>query len=77
MTQKWAKIMASLALLWIIISIVWTGLMFMLWNNNNNSEVELTPEQIAEIQAMINSQSWSITSTWEVSWTWNIIETNK
>lgn len=77
MTNKWAKIMASLALLWIIISIIWTWLMVIVWNNKNSSEVELTPEQIAEIQTMINSQSWSTSSTWETIWTWNIIENNK
>ena len=75
MAQKWAKIMATLALLWIIISIIWTWLMVIVWNNSNNSEIELTPEQIAEIQTMINSQSWN-TSTWELTQTWITIETN-
>lgn len=75
MAQKWAKIMASLALLWIIISIIWTWLMVIVWSNKNTSETELTPEQIAEIQSMINSQSWN-TSTWELNWTWITIETN-
>ena len=75
MAQKWAKIMASLALLWIIISIIWTWLMVIVWGNKNTSETELTPEQIAEIQSMINSGSWN-TSTWETSWTGNTIETN-
>lgn len=76
MAQKWAKIMASLALIWIIISIIWTWIQVIIWNNKNTSEVKLTPEQITEIQTMINSQSWSITSTWETSWTGNTIETN-
>lgn len=76
MAQKWAKIMASLALIWIIISIIWTWIQVIIWNNKNTSEVKLTPEQIAEIQTMINSQSWSVTSTWETSWTGNTIETN-
>lgn len=75
MAQKWAKIMATLALLWIIISIIWTWLMVIVWNNSNNSEIELTPEQIAEIQTMINSQSWN-TSTWELNQTGTTIETN-
>lgn len=67
--------MASLALLWIIISILWTWLMVIIWNNKNTSETELTPEQIAEIQSMINSGSWN-TSTWELNWTGITIETN-
>ncbi len=75
MAQKWAKIMASLALLWIIISIIWTWLMVIVWGNKNTSETELTPEQIAEIQSMINSGSWN-TSTWELNWTGITIETN-
>lgn len=75
MKQKWAKIMAILALLAIVWSIVWTWLMmiFQLWVEQ---EMQLTPEQIAQIQELINSQSWSITSTWEISWDWNIIEIN-
>lgn len=79
MAQKWAKIMASLALIWIIISIIWTWIQVIIWNNKNTSEVKLTPEQtlqIQEMQEIINSQSWSITSTWETSWTGNTIETN-
>ena len=75
MAQKWAKIMASLALLWIIISIIWTWLMVIVWGNKNTSETELTPGQIAEIQSMINSGSWN-TSTWELNWTGITIETN-
>jgi len=75
MKQKWAKIMAILALIAIIWSIIWTWIMviFQWWNNQ---ETQLTPEQIEQIQELINSQSWSTTSTWEISWTWNIIEIN-
>lgn len=75
MKQKWAKIMASLALIAVIWSVIWTWIMFIFqwWNNQ---EAQLTPEQIAQIQELINSQSWSTTSTWEISWTWNIIEIN-
>lgn len=69
-----AKIMASLALLWIIISIIWTSLLFIFWNNNQN--VELTPEQIQELQELMNSYSGSIeTSSWELNSTWETIET--
>ncbi len=72
MAQKWAKIMASLALLWIIISILWTWIQVLI---SSKKTPELTPEKIAEIQEMIKSQSWT-TSTWELNWTWNTIEIN-
>lgn len=69
-----AKLMASLALLWIIISIIWTGLLFIFWNNTQN--VELTPEQIQELQELMNSYSGSLeTSSWELNSTWETIET--
>ncbi len=69
-----AKIMATLALLWIIISIVWTSLLFIFWNNTQN--VELTPEQIQELQELMNSYSGSLeTSSWELNSTWETIET--
>lgn len=74
MAQKWAKIMASLALIAIISSVLWTWIMviFQWWTSQ---EPKLTPEQIAEIQTLINSGSWN-TSTWELNWTWNTIEIN-
>lgn len=59
--------MALLGLFWIIISIVWSWAMIIydLYSSNNvsNSE-ELTQEQIEEI---INSYSWTVTSTGEVN----------
>jgi cell division protein FtsN len=71
MKNKWAKIMASLALLSIIMSVIWTWLIILFsWTWNN--QVELTQEQIQEIQELINSQSWT-TSTWELVWTWKTI----
>lgn len=74
MKQKWAKIMAILALIAIIWSIIWTWIMvvFQWWNNQ---ETQLTPEQIEQIQELINSQSWS-TSTWELNGSWTTIEIN-
>lgn len=71
MAKKWAKIMAVLALLWIIVSILWTWLIVIL--QNGNKQPEITQEQYEKIQQLINSQSWS-TSTWELNGTWNTIE---
>lgn len=65
--NTWTKFMALLGLFWIIISIVWSWAMIIydLYSSNNvsNSE-ELTQEQIEEI---INSYSWTVTSTGEVN----------
>ncbi|NVP17806.1 hypothetical protein HUU51_03745 [Candidatus Gracilibacteria bacterium] len=75
MKQKGAKIMASLALIAVIGSVIGTGIMF-IFQGGNNQEAQLTPEQIAQIQELINSQSGSTTSTGEISGTGNIIEIN-
>lgn len=62
--KKWAKVMAILALIWIIVSIFWTGLLVFVQDNNVNNGQELTPEQIQEIQDMVNSQSGATNQTW-------------
>ena len=72
MKNKWSKIMAALALFWIILSILWTWLII-IFSGNWNTQVELTQEQIKEIQELINTQT-GTTSTWELIWTWNTIE---
>lgn len=74
MKNKWAKIMAILALIAIIWSILWTWIMVLFWNNSQ-VETELNQEQIEQIQELINSQSWS-TSTWELNGSWTTIEIN-
>ena len=56
-SNKKTQIIAAIALLCIIISIIWTWLLFILWNNNTSEQTELTPEQITEIQKMIEEQS--------------------
>lgn len=55
MKQKSAKIMAILALIWIIVSIIWTSILFILWDNQN-TQIELTQEQIDEIMKMMEEQ---------------------
>jgi preprotein translocase subunit SecG len=72
--NKFAKLMAILALLWIIVSIIWTWLLS-IFGNNTNQQIELSPEQIQEIQDMINSQSWATqSSSWEIIDIENLIE---
>ena len=38
MSQKWAKVMAILALAWIIISVIWTSLLYFLETGNQTKE---------------------------------------
>ncbi|MDD2907984.1 MAG: hypothetical protein PHH98_05055 [Candidatus Gracilibacteria bacterium] len=71
MAKKGAKIMAVLALLGIIVSILGTGLIVIL--QNGNKQPEITQEQYEKIQQLINSQSGS-TSTGELNGTGNTIE---
>ncbi len=72
--NRFVTIMAFLALFWIIIWIVWTGILIIFsdWNNTP-SEQTLTPEQYAELQEMINTNSGSVIKTWTgETWTWEI-----
>jgi hypothetical protein len=55
--KKWLlpKIVASIALLWILIGIVWTAILYILSpkqevNTNNTKEVKLTPDQMQQLQ---------------------------
>lgn len=51
-----SKIFAFLALFWIIIWIVWTGILFFMSpNTTNNSNINLTSE---ELQKLIQSWTW-------------------
>ena len=62
--NKWIKIMAFLALFWIIIWIIWTGLLIIFESINNNVEIELTPEKLQQIEKISNSGSL-------VEWIWS------
>lgn len=57
------KIIAWLAFFGILISIIGTGLLIIF---NDNQQQELTAEQIAEIQKMIESQSWATSQSGEL-----------
>lgn len=71
--NKIVKIMAVLALFWIIIWIVWTGLLIMFWGNQGyDSSENLSPEQYLDLQNIINTNSWTI-NTWSIINTWNIV----
>ena len=64
MKQKLAtKIIAWLAFFGIVLSIVWTGLLIIF---NDPQTQEFTAEQIAEIQKMIDSQSWATSHSGEL-----------
>lgn len=56
------KIIASLALLWIVISIIGTWILLIFESSRTPTEAQktLTPEQLAELQKLIESQSWSL-----------------
>lgn len=62
--------MAFLALFWIIIWIIWTGVLMLFSGNNWNSEQKISAEQLHEIQKMINSQSWKTTKNKIETLTW-------
>jgi preprotein translocase subunit SecG len=57
------KIIASLAFLWIVLSILWTWLLIIF---SEPQTQEFSAEQIAEIQKMMESQSWATSHSGEV-----------
>lgn len=73
--QKWAKIMAFLALLWIIVSIVWTGLLFLL--EDNNSPRNMTQDELLKYYSSLWSWmeikvlTWSLNNSWTTTSTWS------
>lgn len=66
--EKKIKIMAWIALFWIIISIIWTWLIviFSWWLWNNSSQT-ISTEELNKLQQLINAQSWSLNNTWTTS----------
>jgi len=58
--KKWVKIMAFLALFWIIIWIVWTWVLVLFSSTNNTTnEQTLSAEEYAQLQQLLESQSWT------------------
>lgn len=75
MKNKWAKIMAFIALLAIIASVVSTWILFII-ESSKKPKMEISEEQLKEI---LKSQSWAKTWTWVKiltgslkTWTWEI-----
>lgn len=60
-----AKVMAILALVWIIISVIWTGLIIIFDNPEQTTQTELTPEQMKQLQELMNSQTGS-SASWAI-----------
>lgn len=59
--NKMTQIMAFLALFWIVIWVLWTGILVLF--SNTSSEQEITPEQYLELQEYVNSQSGAVVET--------------
>jgi hypothetical protein len=61
--KKWLlpKIVATLALVWVLIWILWTAILFILSpkqevETNNNQDIKLSPEQLKQLK--------------DITWTW-------
>ncbi len=61
--NKTVKLMAILAMLGIIISVVWTGLLIMFEQAKAPQQLELTAEEIEELQKQIQESMSGSTST--------------
>lgn len=76
MSQKWAKIMAILALIWIIISIIWTTILYIVEKNNIEEQNKtITEEELKKLLEEYNKEkqswTWIIINTWNIN-TWTI-----
>lgn len=75
MSKKTTKVMAFLALFWIIIWIVWTWILIIInwWWNSSTSDQSLTPEQFQELQDLIKSQwwTWALNNSWATTNSWS------
>lgn len=74
--QKWAKIMAFLALLWIVVSIVWTSILYIIETQNAKSPEEQYEELLKKYSSAwsgmeIKILTWSLNNTWTITSTWN------
>lgn len=57
------KIMAILAMVWIIISIVWTGILIIVEKNQRqNQRLELSPEELEALKQQLESMTGSTQS---------------
>lgn len=77
MSQKWAKVMAILALAWIIISVIWTSLLYFLETGNQtkeNSQTLTEDELMKLIEEAKKSQSQNTTSTGKTN-SWTTVQT--
>ena len=77
MSQKWAKVMAILALAWIIISVIWTSLLYFLETGNQtkeNSQTLTEDELMKLIEEAKKSQSKNTTSTGKTN-SWTTVQT--
>jgi hypothetical protein len=71
--NKWVKIMAFLALFWIIIWIVWTGLLIIFSDETSYQQEDISTQDYLDLQELIDTNSWNIvientpseTLTWE------------
>ncbi len=73
--KKWLlpKIVAFLALFWILIWVVWTTVLYILspkevQEDNTTNDVKLTPEQMKQLQDL--TWTWVKLWSWVLTWTW-------
>jgi predicted PurR-regulated permease PerM len=76
MTRKnvMAKFAAIVALIAIVSSVIWTGILviYETLNSSPNSENSLTQEQLQEL---LNAYSWSLSNSWTEISTWIMLDT--
>lgn len=69
-----AKFAAIVALIAIVSSVIWTGVLviYETLNSSPNSENSLTQEQLQEL---LNAYSWSLSNSWTEISTWIMLDT--
>lgn len=58
--KKWAKIMAIIALFAIVVSILWTWILYFLETRNQNQTITITPEELEELYQQYLEENWEV-----------------
>ena len=73
--NKWAKIVAFIALFMIVFSVFWSGILYLYQSNKNSSSNNLSESQLNELLKWF---SWANTLTWWIelksNWTWTVLD---
>ncbi len=63
MANKWAKIMASLWLIWILASVIWTGILYFVESNRAKEEQQRIIENMTKSWTTVEVSTWTTSNS--------------